>query len=113
MNTLKIMRGACAAQKLDCFAPYVEAVFAAMWEQQRDMAQDEVILASLQAAGLDGARLLAASQDADVKARLLENTQRSFERGAFGAPTFFVGSEMFFGKDKLREVEEAILEPLR
>ena len=113
VNTLKIMRGACAAQKLDCFAPYVEAVFAAMWEQQRDMAQDEVILASLQAAGLDGARLLAASQDADVKARLLENTQRSFERGAFGAPTFFVGSEMFFGKDKLREVEEAILEPLR
>jgi 2-hydroxychromene-2-carboxylate isomerase len=48
-------------------------------------------------------------QDADVKARLLDNTQRSVERGAFGSPTFFVGDEIFFGKDRLRDVEEMIL----
>ena len=108
VNTLKIMRGACAAQQLGCLRPYVDAVYAAMWEQGLNMADDAVIAATLQAAGLDAARLLATAQEADVKARLLQNTQRAHERGAFGAPTFFVGEQMFFGKDKLREVEEAI-----
>lgn len=109
VNTLKIMRGACAAQKLGCFEPYVDAVYAAMWEQGRNMDEVEVILQTLQEAGLDGQALLAASQEADVKARLLENTQRAHERGAFGSPTFFVGDEIFFGKDRLRDVEEEIL----
>ena len=108
VNTLKIMRGACAAQKLGCFMAYAEAVYAAMWEQGLNMAEDGAIVATLRAAGLDAPRLLAAAQDADVKARLLENTQRSHERGAFGSPTFFVDDQMFFGKDKLRDVEEAI-----
>ncbi len=108
VNTLKIMRGACAAQKLDCFMPYVEAVYAAMWERGLNMAEDQVILDTLRDAGLDGPRLMATAQDADVKARLLQNTQRSHERGAFGSPTFFVGEQIFFGKDKLRDVEEAI-----
>ena len=108
VNTLKIMRGAVAAQTLGCFERYVDAVFAAMWEQGRDMADDDVIAATLDAAGLDGSALLAAAQDAGVKARLLENTQRAHDRGAFGSPTFFVGEEMYFGKDRLRDVEEAI-----
>ena len=102
------MRGACAAQKLDCFRPYVDAVYAAMWERGLNMAEDQVILDTLRDAGLDGPRLMATAQDADVKARLLQNTQRSHERGAFGSPTFFVGEQIFFGKDKLRDVEEAI-----
>ncbi len=109
VNTLKIMRGACAAQKLGCFEPYVEAVYAAMWEQGLDMDDPAVILRVLAAAGLDGQALLAASQEADVKARLLENTEAAHRAGAFGSPTFFVGDEMFFGKDRLREVEEEIL----
>ncbi len=109
VNTLKIMRGACAAQKLGGFEPYVEAVFAAMWEQQLDMADDAVIAQTLQRAGLDAAALLAASQDAEVKARLLQNTQAAHARGAFGSPTFFVDGEIFFGKDRLRDVEEQIL----
>jgi 2-hydroxychromene-2-carboxylate isomerase len=108
VNTLKIMRGACAAQQLGCFAPYVEAVYAAMWERGRNLAEDTEILATLQAAGLDGPALLAATQHADVKAALMANTQRSHERGAFGSPTFFVGDEIFFGKDRLRDVEEEI-----
>jgi 2-hydroxychromene-2-carboxylate isomerase len=108
VNTLKIMRGAVAAQALGCFERYVEAVYAAMWEQQRDMADEAQILAVLAAAGLDGPALLLKSQDPEVKAGLLANTERAHARGAFGSPTFFVGDDIYFGKDRLREVEEAI-----
>ena len=109
VNTLKIMRGAVAAQALGCFKPCVEAVYAAMWEQGRDMADDAQILAVLAAAGLDGAALLARSQTPEVKARLLANTEQAHARGAFGSPTFFVGDQLYFGKDRLREVEDEIL----
>ena len=108
VNTLQIMRGALAAQKLDCFRPYVDAVFAAMWERQLNMAEPEVIVRTLDEAALPGAAILAASQHGDVKERLIANTQAAFERGAFGAPTFFVGNEIFFGKDRLRDVEDEI-----
>ena len=67
-----------------------------------------MIARTLGEAGLDAPALLAAAQASDVKARLVANTQAAFEAGAFGAPTFFVGSEIFFGKDRLREVEEEI-----
>src|SRR5215471_15456428 len=68
-----------------------------------------VARAALDQSGLDGARLIALTQEPAVKDRLLANTQKSVERGAFGSPTFFVGDEMFFGKDRLRDVEEEIL----
>lgn len=109
VNTLQIMRGAVAAQRLGCLRPYVNAVFASMWERGADMADAAVIAAELQAAGLDAALLMAAAQEAEVKQGLLANTQQAHARGAFGAPTFFVGDEIFFGKDRLREVEEAIV----
>jgi 2-hydroxychromene-2-carboxylate isomerase len=108
VNTLKIMRGAVAAQVLGCFEPYVEAVFAAMWEQARNMDDPAQIEAVLSAAGLDAAKLVATSQDAEVKARLMANTQTAYDRGAFGSPTFFVGDQIYFGKDRLRDVEEEI-----
>lgn len=108
VNTLKTMRGAVAAQALDCFAPFVEAMFAAMWEQGRDMNEPGEIVGVLRAANLDAAALIERSQDAEVKARLQHNTQTAHDRGAFGSPTFFVGDEMYFGKDRLREVEDAI-----
>ena len=109
VNTLKIMRGACAAQRLGCLAPYVEAMYVAMWEQGRNMSDDAEIGSVLQAAGLDAAAIAARSQDAEVKAELLANTERSHARGAFGSPTFFVGDEIFFGKDKLRDVEDEMM----
>ena len=65
-------------------------------------------IANAAASGLDAAKLLARAQDPDVKAKLIENTQSAVERGAFGSPTFFVGKEMFFGKEQLREVEEMV-----
>ena len=109
VNTLKIMRGAVAAQALGCFGPYVDAVFAAMWEQGRDMADDAQIAEVLTAAGLDGPALLAKAQDPVVKAQLLANTEQAHARGAFGSPSFFVGDALYFGKDRLRDVEEAVL----
>ena len=105
VNTLKMMRGAVAAQALDCFAPYVEAMFVAMWEEGRDMDNPEEIAGVLRSAGLDALALIEKSADPEIKARLQHNTQRAYERGAFGSPIFFVGDEMYFGKDRLGEVE--------
>ena len=68
-----------------------------------------VITAELNSAGLDGAALVAATQDAAVKDELMANTQAAHARGAFGSPIFFVGEEMYFGKDRLGEVEEEIV----
>jgi 2-hydroxychromene-2-carboxylate isomerase len=109
VNTLKIMRGAVAAEAAGCLPAYADAMFAAMWEDGRNMDDPAEIAAVLAAAGLDAPMLLERSQDPQVKARLTANTQAAFERGAFGAPTFFVGDEMYFGKDRLGEVEDALL----
>lgn len=108
VNTLQIMRGAVAAQRLGCFERYVDAVYASMWERGCNMADAAVIAAELTAAGLDAQALIATSQEAEVKQQLLANTQEAHGRGAFGSPTFFVGTQMFFGKDKLRDVEDEI-----
>ena len=108
VNTLKIMRLAVAAQALGCGPAYVDAVYAAMWEQARNMDDADEIAAVLGGAGLDGPALLALAQTPEIKARLVAHTQSAWERGAFGSPTFFVGDAMYFGKDRLREVEEAI-----
>jgi 2-hydroxychromene-2-carboxylate isomerase len=109
VNTLTIMRGAVAAQALGCFAPYVDTVFSCMWERSLDMADANVVAAALNDAGLPAAELFAAMGTAEVKQALMANTQGAFEQGAFGSPTFFVNDQMFFGKDRLREVEEEIV----
>jgi 2-hydroxychromene-2-carboxylate isomerase len=108
VNTLQIMRGAVAAQRLGCFERYVDTMFAAMWERALKMDEPATIAAMLTEGGLDAGRLLQAAQEPAVKARLLENTQAAHARGAFGSPTFFVRDQMFFGKDRLGEVEQAI-----
>ncbi len=108
INTLSIMRGAVAAQAQDGLAPYVDAMFSAMWEQGRNLNDVNEILTVLQNAGLDAKALLEGSQSPDVKAQLMANTQQAFDRGAFGSPTFFVGDEMYFGKDRLADFEQQI-----
>src|SRR6476661_10705889 len=108
VNTLNLMRAAVAAQSEGVFEQYVDAAFHHMWVEPKKMDDPEVAARALTASGLDAAKLLARSQDADVKAKLIENTQSAVERGAFGSPTFFVGKEIFFGKEQLREVEELI-----
>ena len=109
VNTLQIMRGAVAAQGLGVFEAYVEAVYHHMWEDPKKMDDAEVIAAALTASGLDAAALMAGAQDPAVKDRLVANTNAGFERGAFGSPTFFVGEEMYFGKDRLADVEAEIV----
>ena len=108
VNTLKIMRGAVAAQRLGVFEAYVDAVYSAMWEQGLKMDDPEVITAALTAAGLDAAALMAGTEDPGVKQALLDNTNAAFEAGAFGSPSFLIDGELYFGKDRLRDVEEAI-----
>ena len=109
VNTLLVMRGAIAAQTEGVFDRYVDAVFGHMWAEPKKMDHPAVARAALDESGLDGARLIAMTQEPAVKDRLLANTQKSVDRGAFGSPTFFVGEEIFFGKDRLRDVEEMIL----
>jgi 2-hydroxychromene-2-carboxylate isomerase len=108
VNTLNLMRAAIAAQFEGVFEPYVDAAFHHMWAEPKKMDDPEVAMKALSASGLDAAKLFARAQESDVKAKLIENTQMAVERGAFGSPTFFVGDEMFFGKEQLREVEELV-----
>ena len=108
VNTLLLMRGAIAAQKLNVFAPYVACVFDNMWGEPRKMDDPGIAGAALAKAGLDAQRILELTQDPAVKSGLIANTEASVQRGTFGSPTFFVGDEIYFGKDRLEEVEEAI-----
>jgi 2-hydroxychromene-2-carboxylate isomerase len=108
VNTLLIMRGAVAAQLEGVFDRYVDEVFRHMWAEPKKMDDPEVVRAALEQSGLNAAALLARTQEPAVKDRLLKNTEASVARGAFGSPTFFVGSEIFFGKDRLRDVEEEL-----
>jgi 2-hydroxychromene-2-carboxylate isomerase len=108
INTLLIMRALVAAPRMGIEAPYVAAVEKAMWEDGEKMDDPAVVERVLDAAGLDGAGLIAATQDPQVKAQLIANTDAAVARGVFGIPTFFVGEEMFFGKDRLDQVEEAL-----
>ena len=109
VNTLGLMRAAIAAQSEGVFDEYVDAAFHHMWVEPKKMDDPEVAMKALTASGLDAARLFARTQEPEVKAKLMENTQSAVERGAFGSPTFFVGKEMFFGKEQLREVEEMVV----
>jgi 2-hydroxychromene-2-carboxylate isomerase len=108
VNTLNLMRAAVAAQLEGVFEQYVDAAFHHMWREPKKMDDPEIAVRALGSSGLDAARLFARAQEPDVKAKLQENTQSAVERGAFGSPTFFVGKEMFFGKEQLREVEELV-----
>ena len=107
VNTLLAMRGAVAAERLGCAPAYREAMYTALWQDGLKLDDPEVWAAVLISAGLDAAALGALVQDADVKAALVASTESAVERGAFGVPTFFLGDEIWFGKDRLRDVVEA------
>ena len=109
VNTLNLMRAAVAAQLDGIFEKYVDAAFHHMWVEPKKMDDPEVAAKAFTASGLDAAKLFARAQEPEVKAKLIENTQAAVERGAFGSPTFFVGKEIFFGKEQLRDVEDMVL----
>jgi 2-hydroxychromene-2-carboxylate isomerase len=110
VNTLMLMRGAVAAQFEDMFEPYFRAAYHHMWADPKKMDDLGVFRDAFMSSGIDIDRLIARAQQDDVKKKLIENTNDAVSRGTFGSPTFFVGKEMFFGKDQLRDVEESIVE---
>lgn len=107
-NSLLPMRVIAGAQGTPDFMPVIEALMAGMWEQALKLEDRDVLAAALDAAGLDGAALAASADDPEVKARLVANTEAAVARGAFGIPTFYVGEEMFWGKERLGQVEAAL-----
>ena len=113
VNTIHLMRGAVFASHQDYYMRYIEAMYQSMWEQGKNMADPEVIAEALREHDLPADNIVAAVQDPEIKQELIDNPSHSVERGAFGSPTFFVGDEMFFGKDRLLEVEEEIVSQMR
>jgi 2-hydroxychromene-2-carboxylate isomerase len=109
VNTLALMRGAIAARRLGSFDRYVDVMFTSMWAEPKKLDDPDVLRSVLTANGFDAPALFDLTQDPNIKQQLVQNTERSVQRGTFGVPTFFVGDEIFFGKDRLREVEEEIL----
>jgi len=109
VNTLMMMRGAIAARPLGVFERYVDAMYRNMWADPKKMDDPNVYRTELDGAGLPTAKILELIETRPVKDELIENTNRSVERGTFGSPTFYVGNEIFFGKDRLRDVEEMIV----
>ena len=108
VNTLALMRMATAAKEMNTLMPYVEAAFHHMWEAPKKMDDPAVIRTALLESSLDAAALIAAAQTPEIKQTLMEATEAAVARGVFGSPSFFVGEELFFGKDRLGEVEDEI-----
>ena len=109
VNTLMLMRGAVAAQFEGVFEPYFRAAYHHMWVEPKKMDDPEVFRSAFLSSDIDIDKLIARSQQDEVKKRLIDLTNDAVSRGVFGSPTFFVGKEMFFGKDQLRDVEESIV----
>jgi len=109
VNTLVLMRATIAARTLGVFEQYIDEVYRYMWSDPKKLDDPAVLRAALVGSGLDAEQLLALAQTQEVKDALLANTQRSVDRGTFGSPTFYVEDQIFFGKDRMRDVEEAIV----
>ena len=109
INTLMLMRGAIAAQELGIYKRYVDEMFRHMWAEPKKLDDPNVLRAALEESGFKADELFAAVQQPAVKEKLLKSTADSVERGTFGAPTFYVNGEIYFGKDRLREVEESVV----
>jgi 2-hydroxychromene-2-carboxylate isomerase len=107
-NTLRLMRGAVASQRLGIFEPYHRSVFAAVWGTPLDLGEEEIFRRLLQRVGIEPERLFRTMEEQETKDQLRRNTDEAVQRGVFGAPTFFVNGEMFWGNDQLGWVEEAL-----
>ncbi|MET0154161.1 MAG: 2-hydroxychromene-2-carboxylate isomerase [Candidatus Binatia bacterium] len=107
-NTLRLMRGAVASQKLAVFEAYHRVVFDAVWGRPLDLGAEATFRSVLQSASIDPERLLGTIEEEGTKNELRRNTDEAVRRGVFGAPTFFVGEDMFWGNDRLDWVEAAL-----
>jgi 2-hydroxychromene-2-carboxylate isomerase len=107
-NTLRLMRAAVAAQKLGFFPLYHRAVYRAVWAEPQDLGDEATLRRVLDSVGVPATKLIGRSEEQDIKDELRQNTEHALQRGVFGAPTFFVGDEMFWGNDRFDFVEEAL-----
>ncbi len=105
-NSILLQRILAAASDQAEMQRLVETLLPAVWERNIDCSDAEIVGAELSGAGFDAQALLAAAQDPSVKQKLADNTASAVERGAFGIPTFFVGEEMWFGKERLAQLED-------
>ena len=108
INTLVLMRGAVGLLGDDRFEDYVATVYKAIWVENKNMGDVDVVGQVLVGAGFDAAEFMAMVSDDTVKEKLKSLTEDAVERGVFGAPTMFVGEEMFFGQDRIHFVAEAV-----
>ena len=113
VNTLKLMRGAASLLGKDDFRHYVDQIFAHMWAEPKKMDEDAVFRKALISSGLPAEKILESVMQPEIKSRLLKLTSQSVEKGTFGSPTFFLDDEIFFGKDKLTDLEDAIETKIR
>lgn len=108
MNTVQVQRGALAAQELDIFDEYLESMLRAMWEENKNLSDLDVLQATLVENNLDAESIIKIVTSQECKDKLIANTSDAVERGAFGVPTFFFNDQIFFGKDHLHQLEEYI-----
>jgi 2-hydroxychromene-2-carboxylate isomerase len=108
INTLQLMRAAIAAQELGVGNEYIDLVYKGMWEQSLNLENMEIWQQLLTQASFSADEILAACTQPEIKQQLITNTSESVARGNFGSPTFFVGDEMYFGKDRLVDFEAEI-----
>ena len=106
INTLIIQRGALAAQERGNFAEYVDCIAKGMWEEEKNFNDIEILKNYLLQNKIDGEEILEQAATPEIKQKLIDNTSKAYEMGAFGVPTFFVGKEMFFGKEAFREMPD-------
>lgn len=106
--SLMLVRGALVAERDGYLMKYIDAMIDALWEQELKLDDPEVLHKALADAGFNADKIMTDMGDEAIKAKLLENTNAAVERGAFGIPTFFVGDEIFFGKERLGQVEELL-----
>jgi len=108
INTLNLMRTTIAARHLGCLDQFMDPVFDAVWVQEKNMGDPEILRQVLVDAGLDAAALLTGAQQPSVKAELLAETEAAVARGVFGAPTMFMDGAMYFGQDRFEFIEDAL-----
>jgi 2-hydroxychromene-2-carboxylate isomerase len=108
VNSLLIMRSLVAAKRYGGYMSAVDAMMRGLWEDGLNLVQPDTLAKAFDDAGLDGQALVALAEDPDVKAELVANTEAAVSRGAFGVPTFFVGQEIFWSKERLAQVAAAL-----
>ena len=106
VNTLSLMRGAISYQDEGDFIKYIEVMFKNMWIEPKNLNDEDVLKKVLIENNFDFDDFIKRITDQNVKNRLISNTENAVKKGAFGAPTIFVGDQMFFGQDRMEFVEE-------